>query len=120
MDLLKKKQLRQKRIWRIRKKVKGTESSPRLCVHFSNQHIYAQVINDDVGTTVVSLSTLNKDVRTDKLSSNLESAKKLGHLFGKKAKEAGVARVVFDRNGRLYHGAIKAFADATRKEGLEF
>ena len=120
MNLLKKEQLRQKRIWRIRKKIKGTVSSPRLCVHFSNHHIYAQEINDDVGKTVVSLSTLNKDIRKDNLSINVESARNLGHLFGKKAKDAGIKRVVFDRNGRLYHGAVKAFADATREEGLVF
>ena len=82
MNLLKKEQLRQKRIWRIRKKIKGTVSSPRLCVHFSNHHIYAQVINDDAGKTVVSLSTLNKDIRKDNLSINVESARNLGHLFG--------------------------------------
>ena len=120
MDLLKKKQLRQKRIWRIRKKVKGTETHPRLCVHFSNQHIYAQVIDDDAGKTMVSLSTLNKEVRADKLSSNSDSAKKLGQLFGKKAKESGITRVVFDRNGRLFHGAVKAFAEAAREVGLKF
>ncbi len=120
MDLLKKKELRQKRIWRIRKKVKGTESRPRLCVHFSNQHIYVQAIDDEAGKTLVSVSTLNKEVRAKKIANNIEGATNLGQIFGTKAIEAGISNVVFDRNGRLYHGTVKAFADSARKAGLKF
>lgn len=120
MDLKKKNTLRQKRIWRIRRKVKGTAERPRLCAHFSNNHIYAQAIDDVSGKTLVSLSSLSKELREENLSANVKSAARLGALFGEKAKAAGITRVVFDRNGRLYHGAVKAFANATRKVGLEF
>ncbi len=120
MELTRKKMLRQKRVWRTRKKVVGSARRPRLCVHFSNKHIYAQAIDDDSGKTVVSLSTLNKGLGERKLKANVESAGELGRLFGEKVKGAGVEQVVFDRNGRLYHGAVKAFADASRKAGLKF
>lgn len=112
--------LRQKRVWRIRKKVKGTSECPRLCVHFSNKHITAQAIDDDSAKTIMSLSTTTKDLRKKGLTANVQSAGELGRLFGEKAKKTGLSQVVFDRNGRLYHGAVKAFADASRKEGLEF
>lgn len=120
MKLERKKMLRQKRVWRIRKKVKGTDECPRLCVHFSNKHITIQAIDDDAEKTLLSLSTLTKDLKDKGLTANVQSAKELGRLFGEKAKEAGMSRVVFDRNGRLYHGAVKAFADASREAGLKF
>ncbi|MGC9451763.1 MAG: 50S ribosomal protein L18 [Oceanipulchritudo sp.] len=112
--------LRRKRIWRIRKKVSGTAERPRLCVSFTNKHIYAQAIDDDSGKTVVSASTLGKDLKGEDLSANRESAVRLGKAFVEKAKAAGVARVVFDRHGRPYHGRVKEFAQAVREGGIEF
>jgi len=120
MILQDKRRLRQKRVWRIRKKVSGTAARPRLCVHFSNKHIYAQLIDDDSGSTLVVLTSLNPGMREEGLRANVESAAQMGEVLGKNAIEAGFAKVVFDRNGRRYHGAVKAFADAARKAGLEF
>jgi len=120
MILEHKKRLRQKRVWRIRKKVSGTAERPRLCAHFSNKHIYAQVIDDESGRTLLALSSLNPEMRKENLRANVESARKLGEEFGKSAVAAGMSKIVFDRNGRSYHGAVKAFADASRKAGLEF
>ena len=115
-----KKQLRQKRIWRIRKKVSGTAERPRLCVSFSNKHIYAQAIDDVSGKTLVGLSTMEKSLKDDNLSANCVSATKIGQLFAERAKAAGVETVVFDRHGRPYHGRVKEFAEAARAGGLKF
>lgn len=112
--------LRQKRRWRLRKKVIGSAERPRLVVTFSNQNIYAQCIDDAVGKTLVSLSTLSKDLRDQSLKANVESAAKLGKLLGERAKSAKIEQVVFDRAGRRYHGTVKAFADAAREAGLQF
>lgn len=112
--------LRQKRIWRIRKKVVGTAERPRLCVTFTNKHIYAQAIDDAAGKTLVSVSSLGKDAKADQLSANKESATKLGAAFAEKAKGASISKVVFDRHGRPYHGRVKAFAEAVREAGIEF
>lgn len=120
MNLERKKMLRQKRIWRIRKKVAGTAERPRLCVTFTNQHIHAQAIDDASGRTVVSVSTLDKDLRENKFSANRPGAAALGKIIGEKAKEAGLESVVFDRHGRRYHGRVKEFADAARAAGLKF
>lgn len=120
MKITKKRDLQQKRRWRIRKRVTGTESRPRLTVHFSNKHIYAQCINDENGTTLVSLSTLDQTLRSEKNAANVEGAITLSKAFSQKAKDAGITQVVFDRNGRRYHGSVKAFADAAREVGLEF
>ena len=120
MNIIKNRQLEQKRRWRIRRKVSGTVDRPRLSVHFSNKHIYAQCINDEDGTTLVSLSSLNKALRSDTNAANVEGAVSLGRAFSEKARAAGVTKVVFDRNGRRYHGCVKAFADAAREAGLEF
>jgi len=120
MDLKNKTKLRQKRVWRIRKKITGTNERPRLCVSFSNAHIYAQAIDDEAEKTLVSLSTLSKDLRDSKLNSNVESAIALGKAFGEKAKAANIESVVFDRHGRRYHGRVKAFAEAAREAGLKF
>lgn len=103
---------------RIRKKVAGTASRPRLAVHYSNQHIYAQVIDDTAGHTLCAASTLDKEV--EKPASNVTAARVVGALIARRAKQAAVASVVFDRGGHLYHGKIKALADAAREEGLEF
>lgn len=120
MNLALKHKLRQKRIWRIRKKVRGTAARPRLCVHFSNLHIYAQLINDDTGVTVFALGTQGDEGRAQKLRANKAGATALGQMVASGAKAAGITKVVFDRNGRLYHGCVKAFADAARAGGLEF
>ena len=117
---IKKAQLRQKRIWRTRKKITGTGERPRLCVHFSGKHIYAQAINDVTGSTLVFASTLDKDLRAQKLSANKAGAATLAKAFADKAKAAGIASVVFDRNGRRYHGTVQAFAEAARENGLTF
>lgn len=124
MDLKKKlklkNSLRQKRVWRIRKKVVGTPERPRLCVHFSNKHIYAQAIDDVAGRTLCFLSSLDKALKDDKPAANRAGAERLGKAFAAKAAEAGIARVVFDRNGRIYHGTVKSFAEGARAGGLEF
>ena len=103
---------------RIRRKVVGTAERPRLAVYYSNQHIYAQVIDDSAGRTLVSASTLDKSF--EKASSNVESARKVGQLIAERAKGSNVSAVVFDRGGHLYHGKIKALADAAREGGLQF
>jgi len=113
-------QLLQKRKWRIRKQVAGTAVRPRLSVKFSSKHIYAQVINDDAAATLIFLSSLDPELRKQKLKANLAGAKALGVAFAAKAKAAGIAQVVFDRNGRPYHGKVKVFADAAREGGLKF
>lgn len=120
MKLEHKQLLKQKRRWRIRKKVVGTPARPRLCVHFSQQHIYAQCIDDSAGKTLVYVSTLAKDLREQGVRPNVEGAKKLGVMVAEKAKAAGIEAVVFDRAGRLYHGCVKAFAEAAREGGLQF
>jgi large subunit ribosomal protein L18 len=112
--------LLQKRRWRIRKKVAGTSARPRLCVKFSAKNIYAQAINDDAGTTIVFLSSLDGELRKQKLKANIASAKVLGTAFAEKAKAAGITSVVFDRSGARYHGKVKVFADAAREAGLVF
>ncbi len=112
--------LLQKRRWRIRKKVKGTAARPRLCVRFTSKHVYAQAIDDDAGTTLVFLGSLDPELRKGKLKANLAGAKTLGVAFAAKAKAAGLASVVFDRSGAPYHGKVKVFADAARACGLQF
>jgi large subunit ribosomal protein L18 len=120
MNTIYKAQLLQKRRWRIRKKVVGTAARPRLSVKFSGQNIYAQAINDDLGTTLVFLATLDPELRKQKLGANIAGAKALASAFAAKAKAAGITSVVFDRSGALYHGKVKAFADTAREGGLVF
>jgi large subunit ribosomal protein L18 len=103
---------------RIRSKVVGTSERPRLAVFRSLKHIYAQVIDDTAGKTLASASTRDKDAATK--GANAAAAKALGALIAKKAKDKGITRVVFDRGGYLYHGNIKALADAARENGLKF
>jgi large subunit ribosomal protein L18 len=112
--------LLQKRRWRIRKKVTGTAVRPRLAVRFTAKHVYAQAIDDDTGTTLVFLGSLDAELRKQKLKANVASAKVLGVAFALKAKAAGIAAVVFDRSGAPYHGKVKVFADAAREGGLQF
>lgn len=118
MNLGKKRDLLQKRRWRIRKKIVGTTNRPRLTVRFSNRNIHAQCINDETSSTLVAISTNEKDLKD--LLPNLSGAEKVGTLLGKRIKDAGFNSVVFDRAGRKYHGCVKAFADSVRNEGLEF
>lgn len=120
MSTSRKADLLQKRRWRIRKKVKGTAARPRLCVRFTAKHIYAQVINDDAGTTLVFLCSLDKELRAQKLAANVAGAKTLALAFVGKAKAAGIEKVVFDRAGAPYHGKVQVFADAAREGGLVF
>jgi len=103
---------------RIRGKVTGTSERPRLAVFRSLKSIYAQVIDDSTGQTIASASSLEKDAGAK--GANAAAAKAVGALIAKKAKDKGVTRVVFDRGGYLYHGNIKALADAARENGLEF
>ncbi|HYC60080.1 MAG TPA: 50S ribosomal protein L18 [Thermoanaerobaculia bacterium] len=103
---------------RIRRKVTGTSERPRLAVYRSLKSIYAQVIDDASGRTIVSASSLEKEAGAK--GSNAAAAKAVGALIAKKAKNSGITRVVFDRGGYLYHGNIKALADAARENGLEF
>jgi large subunit ribosomal protein L18 len=120
MNTIHKAKLLQKRRWRIRKKVVGTAVRPRLSVKFSTKNIYAQAVNDDSGTTLVFLSSLDAVLRKQKIAANIAGAKILGTAFAEKAKAAGITSVVFDRNGARYHGKVKVFADSAREAGLVF
>ena len=108
-----------KRHARVRAKLSGTATRPRLNVFRSNQHIYAQVIDDLNSVTIASASTLDKDLTLES-TGNTEAAIKVGELVAKRAVEKGVNEVVFDRGGYLYHGRVKALADAAREAGLQF
>lgn len=115
-------QARQKRQLRVRKSVHGTTERPRLNVFRANQNIYAQVIDDSLGKTLVSASTLDPEVKA-KLAGNggtIEAAKLVGEAVAQRAKAAGIELVVFDRAGYLYHGRVAALAEAAREAGLEF
>lgn len=119
--MLRKHELRQRRHVRVRKKVAGTPERPRLAVYRSVHHIYAQVIDDSRGHTLAAASSMDRDLRADlKYGGNVEAAKRVGQLIAQRAKEAGIARVVFDRGGFAYHGRVAALADAAREGGLEF
>ncbi|MCP3033166.1 50S ribosomal protein L18 [Halobacillus sp. A1] len=111
--------VRKKRHARVRSSVVGTAERPRLNVYRSNKHIYAQLINDESQHTVASASTVDKDFDLDN-TGNVEAAQKVGELVANRAKENGYKVVVFDRGGYLYHGRVKALADAAREAGLEF
>ena len=114
--------LKKKRIARRRKIIKKrfTKNKLRLCINKSNYNFYAQIIDDSKGNTVVGVSTLSSEVKDVKNRSNIDAAKILGKLVATKATEKGISEVFFDRNGYLYHGKIKAFADAARENGLKF
>lgn len=112
---------RKKRHLRVRKKIVGTAECPRLNVFRSSKNIYAQLINDENGTTVASASTLDPDFRkTGKSGSTVEAAEWVGEIVAQKAIEKGFKKVVFDRGGYLYHGRVKALAEGARKGGLDF
>ena len=114
-------QVRQKKHRRMRNHIAGTAAKPRLCVFRSNNHMYAQIIDDTVGSTLVSASTLQKDVKAELEKTNdVKAAAYLGSVIGKKAVDAGITEVVFDRGGFIYQGKVQALADAAREAGLEF
>jgi large subunit ribosomal protein L18 len=106
---------------RIRRRVVGTPERPRLTVHFSSQHIYAQVIDDAAGKTVAAASTLEATAKVSgRANANVEKAGKIGALIAERSLQKNIRRVVFDRGGFTYHGKVKALADAARATGLEF
>ncbi len=105
---------------RLRKKVTGTPERPRLAVHFTGQHIYAQVIDDSTGRTLASVNTTEKELRAQKPRPNAATAVTVGNLIAGRALAANVKQVVFDRGGIIYHGKVKALADAARTSGLNF
>jgi len=104
---------------RIRKIISGRPEVPRLTVFRSNRHIYVQLVDDTVGRTLVSVSSREENIATQKVS-KIEQAKLVGNTIATKAKEAGIENVVFDRNGYLYHGRVKSLAEAAREGGLKF
>ncbi len=109
---------RQRRHMRVRRKISGTAERPRLCVYRSNTNIYAQIIDDVAGNTLVAVSTLDKEIKTK--HANKEAAKEVGTLIAKKAAEKKIVDVVFDRGGYIYHGVVKELAEAAREGGLKF
>ena len=109
---------RERRHRRVRTKISGTAECPRLCVFRSNTNIYAQIIDDTKGITLVQASTLDKEVKTK--HSNKEAAKEVGTLVAKRALEKNIKTVVYDRGGYVYHGVVKELAEAAREAGLEF
>lgn len=115
---IEKNEIRERIHERIRERVRGTAERPRLAVYRSVAHIYAQIIDDAQGRTVVSASSVEKGSRTN--GGNVAAAKTIGKAVAQRAKEKGIKRVVFDRGGYQYHGRVKALADAAREAGLEF
>ena len=111
---------REKRIKRIRKTISGTPERPRLRVFKSAKHIYAQVIDDNAGRTLLALSTLNKDVDLSESKGKTAQAHQVGLLLAEKAKKKGIESVVFDRGGYIYHGRVKALSEGAREGGLVF
>ena len=109
---------RTRRHIRVRTKISGTAECPRLCMYRSNTGIYAQIIDDVKGTTLVSASTLDKEIKTK--HANIEASKEVGALIAKRAKDKKITNVVFDRSGYQYHGVVKALAESAREGGLEF
>ncbi|MGB3695319.1 MAG: 50S ribosomal protein L18 [Spirulinaceae cyanobacterium] len=115
------KQLVKRRHQRIRRQVRGTSTRPRLAVFRSNQHIYAQIIDDQAQHTIAAASTLDPDLKSKIPSgATCEASSEVGKLVAARAKEQGIEKVVFDRGGNLYHGRVKALADAAREGGLDF
>ena len=114
-------EIRAKKHMKIRNRFSGTAERPRLAVFRSNSHVYAQVIDDVAGKTLVSASTLEKDIKAElKNTDDIEAATKIGDVVAKRALEKGIKAVVFDRGGYIYHGKVEALAEAARKAGLEF
>ena len=112
-------EVRKARHTRVRNKLSGSESAPRLNVFRSNSNIFAQIIDDTKGETLVSASSIDKELKLQN-GGNVEAARKVGELIAKRAKKAKISDVVFDRGGYLYHGRVKALAEAARENGLNF
>ena len=114
-------EIREEKHRRIRNRISGTASRPRLAVYRSNKNMYAQIIDDETGTTLVSANTLQKDVKESlEKTDDVEAAKAVGTAIAKRALEKGIKEVVFDRAGYIYHGKVQALADAAREAGLDF
>jgi len=111
---------RAKRIKRIRKKITGTSERPRLRVFKSNKNIYAQIIDDAAGHTLISMSTLDKEFDLGDEKGKIGAAKKVGEAIGARARAVGITKVIFDRGGSIYHGRVKSLSEGARKGGLEF
>ncbi|OGQ79769.1 MAG: 50S ribosomal protein L18 [Deltaproteobacteria bacterium RIFCSPLOWO2_12_FULL_60_19] len=113
---------RKARQQRVRKKVRGSNTLPRVCVYRSLKHIYAQIISDDKGVTLASVSTLSPNIKSGKLKSakSVDAAKQVGQALAQACREKNISRVVFDRNGFMFHGRVKALADALREGGIKF
>ncbi len=122
MGVISKSEARQKRRKRVRNKVRGTSERPRLMVFRSSRNIYAQIIDDITFSTLVDASSISKDIKSQLAGKggNKEGASIIGKYIAQRAQEKGIKRVVFDRNGFLYHGRVKALAEAAREHGLEF
>ena len=115
-----KSEIRRKKHARLRNRISGTAEKPRLSVFRSNNHMYAQIIDDTVGNTLCAASTLDKDAKSLEYTDNVEAAAFVGKAIAEKALAKGIKEVVFDRGGFIYHGKIQALADAAREAGLEF
>ncbi|MBV2351349.1 50S ribosomal protein L18 [Synechococcus sp. HK05] len=121
MSTLSRKQQTQKRHRRLRRNLSGTAARPRLAVFRSNNHIYAQLIDDDAQSTLCSASTVDKELRSNvSAAATCDASVAVGQLVAKRALAKGIQQVVFDRGGNLYHGRVKALADAAREAGLQF
>lgn len=121
IKIVDRKKVRLRKHVRVRKKISGTPARPRLAVFRSARHIYAQIIDDVAGVTLVAASTLDEAIKgTVGYAGNKDAAKAVGKLVGEKAKQKGISQVVFDRGGYLYHGRVKELADGAREAGLEF
>jgi large subunit ribosomal protein L18 len=122
MSAFNRRESRIKRQKRVRRKIRGTSERPRLCVYRSSRNIYAQIIDDTTGKTLVEASSLAKDLKPELAGSggNKKGGAKVGATVATRAMEKGIKRVVFDRNGFLYHGRVKELSDAARAQGLEF
>ncbi len=118
MATIHRKAIRQRLHKRIRRKVQGTTERPRLAVHFTGQHIYAQIIDDLKGQTLVSVNSTEKSLSKETIKPNMASAEKIGKLLAERASAQKISNVVFDRGGFKYHGKVKALADAAREGGL--
>ncbi|KPL12345.1 50S ribosomal protein L18 [candidate division BRC1 bacterium SM23_51] len=122
MTVDRKQRLRRRHL-RVRKKVRGTAERPRLCIHKSSRHLYAQLVDDDAQRTLLFVTTNRKAIKEGskkKSFCNVEGAKRLGKEIGEQAVEAGMRKVVFDRGGYRYHGCVRSFAETAREAGLEF
>ena len=119
METTRKQKLNMRHV-RLRKKLKGTHERPRLAVHFSGQHIYAQIIDDLAGRTLASVNTTEAAIKSQNPRANAVTAITVGKLVAERAMAAKISKIVFDRGGFIYHGKVKALADAAREAGLEF